>query len=210
MSDSVTWRNFITEEDIRRLPNVRSLVSIALQSQYSQSEKYRQLGELFNDEIDASSQVDDLYTNVLNPETANGEFLDWWGKRIGVDRSIVIDGVNTYLDDEFFRFLIFYRAIANISDSTVSTMNKLFLRLTGYKARILDMQDMTIRLLIFGEVGSAMRAIIKNYGLLNRPAGVLAKIRITSPNQIMLGFHGSELEPFNVGTFNPETDIIVD
>ena len=60
MAVSVTWRDIWTEEDFKALPNVRSLVSIALQSQYSHSEKYRQLGDLFRDEIDASPWLDEL------------------------------------------------------------------------------------------------------------------------------------------------------
>lgn len=54
MADSATWRNILSVEDFRKLSNVRSLISIALQSQYSHSERYRQLGLLFNAELDAS------------------------------------------------------------------------------------------------------------------------------------------------------------
>lgn len=111
MADSATWRNILSVEDFRKLSNVRSLISIALQSQYSHSERYRQLGLLFNAEIDASPQLDAFFNFILNPDTASGVWLDWWGKRVGVNRNLVVDGQDTRLDDEFFRFLIFYRAV---------------------------------------------------------------------------------------------------
>ena len=209
MAVSVTWRDIWTEEDFKALPNVRSLVSIALQSQYSHSEKYRQLGDLFRDEIDASPWLDELYTNVLNPETASGVFLDWWGKRVGVSRYLTVDGVETVLDDEFYRFLVFYRAVANVSSATAESINSLLTRLTGYKTKVFDNQDMTISIVLFGQVNSAIREIVRRYGLLNRGGGVQAKLRIIDPSYTMLGFFGQKLYPFNVGVFNPATDIII-
>ena len=209
MAVSVTWRDIFNEPDFKALPNVRSLVSIALQSQYSHSEKYRQLGDLFRDEIDASPWLDNLYTNVLNPETANGVFLDWWGKRVGVSRYLTVDGVETVLDDEFYRFLVFYRAVANVSSGTAESINSLLTRLTGYRTKVFDNQDMTITIVLFGAVNSAIREIVKNYGLLNRGGGVQAKLRIVDPTYTMLGFVGQNLYPFNVGIFNPATDIII-
>lgn len=118
MADSATWRNILSVEDFRKLSNVGSLISIALQSQYSHSERYRQLGLLFNAELDASPQLDAFFNFILNPDTASGVWLDWWGKRVGVNRNLVVDGQDTRLDDEFFRFLIFYRAVVNVSNST--------------------------------------------------------------------------------------------
>ena len=209
MAVSVTWRDIWSEEDFKALPNVRSLVSIALQSQYSHSEKYRQLGDLFRDEIDASPALDELYTNVLNPETATAVHLDWWGKRVGVSRLLTVDGVETVLDDEFFRFLVFYRAVANISGSTAEAINSLLTRLTGYKTKIFDNQDMTVSIVMFGAVNSAIREIVRRYGLLNRGGGVQARLRIVDPTYIMFGFYGQKLYPFNVGVYNPATDIII-
>lgn len=72
MADSATWRNILSVEDFQKLSNVRSLISIALQSQYSHSERYRQLGLLFNVELDASPQLDAFFNFILNPGTASG------------------------------------------------------------------------------------------------------------------------------------------
>ena len=202
MADSATWRNILSVEDFRKLSNVRSLISIALQSQYSHSERYRQLGLLFNAEIDASPQLDAFFNNVLNPDTALCVWLDWWGKRVGVKRKLVVDGQDTRLDEEFFRFLIFYRAVVNVSNSTAETINSLLTRLIGLPAFVNDYQDMTINIRIVGEPNSVQIAILKNYGLLNRPAGVLANVEAVVPNTLVFGFYGSKLLPFNQGVFN--------
>lgn len=207
MADSATWRNILSVEDFRKLSNVRSLISIALQSQYSHSERYRQLGLLFNAELDASPQLDAFFNNVLNPDTALGVWLDWWGKRVGVNRNLVIDGVDTRLDDEFFRFLIFYRAVVNVSNGTSETINRLLTKLIGLSVFVSDYQDMTIRIRIVGEPTSVQVAILKNYGLLNRPAGVLVNVEAVAPNELVFGFFGSELLPFNQGVFNPARNI---
>ena len=207
MADSVTWRNILSVTDFRKISNVRSLISIALQSQYSHSERYRQLGLLFNAEIDASPQLDAFFNNVLNPDTALGVWLDWWGKRVGVNRNLVVDGVDTRLDDEFFRFLIFYRAVVNVSNGTSETINRLLTKLIGLPVFFPDYQDMTIRIRIVGEPTSVQVAILKNYGLLNRPAGVLVNVEAVAPNELVFGFFGSELLPFNQGVFNPARNI---
>ena len=199
MADSVTWRNILSVTDFRKISNVRSLISIALQSQYSHSERYRQLGLLFNAEIDASPQLDAFFNNVLNPDTALGVWLDWWGKRVGVNRNLVVDGQDTRLDDEFFRFLIFYRAVVNVSNSTAETINSLLTRLIGLPAFVNDYQDMTINIRIVGEPNSVQISILKNYGLLNRPAGVLANVEAVVPNTLVFGFYGSKILPFNQG-----------
>jgi len=203
MADSATWSNVLSVEDFRKLSNVRSLISIALQSQYSHSEKYRQLGLLFNAEIDASPQLDAFFNCILNPETATGVWLDWWGKRVGVSRNLSIDGEDSRLDDDFFRFLIFYRAVVNVSNSTAETINSLLTRLIGLPVFVSDYQDMTINIRIVGEPDSVQTAILKNYGLLNRPAGVLTSVEAVNPDTLVFGFYGSELLPFNQGVFNP-------
>lgn len=207
MADSVTWRNILTVTDFRKISNARSLISIALQSQYAHSERYRQLGLLFNSEIDASPQLDAFFNNILNPETAVGVWLDWWGRRVGVNRNLVIEGADTRLDDDFFRFLIFYRAVVNVSNGTAETINRLLTKLIGLPVFVSDYQNMSIRIRIVGEPTSVQLAVLKNYGLLNRPAGVLVNIESVTPNELVLGFFGSKLLPFNQGVFNPSKNI---
>lgn len=208
VNDSVTWRNFKTEGDVRAVPNARSLISIALQSQYSHSEKYRAMGQLFQDEIDASPQLDSFYRYGLDPRTATGAWLDWWGKRVGASRTLNIGGVDTLLDDDAYRFLIFYRALCNISGGTSETTNRLLTKLMGHECFVIDHQDMTMDVYVYADLTAMELAIIREYGVLNRPAGVKCKIIIESPDQRVLGFRGQELQTFNTGVFHPDPIII--
>ena len=115
--------------------------------------------------------------------------------------------VDTRLDDDFFRFLIFYRAVVNVSNGTAETINRLLTKLIGLSVFVSDYQNMSIRIRIVGEPTSVQIAILKNYGLLNRPAGVLANIESVAPNELVFGFFGSNLLPFNQGVFNPSKNI---
>ena len=207
MSDSATWRNILSVTDFRKIYNVRSLISIALQSQYSHSEKFRRLALLFNDELDASPQLEKFFRFISNPATSSGVFLDWWGKRVGVSRNLTIDDVETRLDDDLFRFLIFYRAAVNVSNSTSKRINSLLTRLIGLPVFVSDRLDMSITVRVVGDPTSIQIAILKNYGLLNRPAGVLTNVETVSPDTLIFGFEGSGLMTFNQGVFNPARSI---
>lgn len=201
MSDSATFRNYKSERDARAIGDVRSLVSIALQSQYSHSQKYRALSELFREELDASPQLDSFFTYIMNPETATGAFLDWWAARVGVSRSVIVDGEETLLEDDLLRALIFYRAMCNVSDGSAYSMIRLLERLSGFPVELNDMQDMTLTVLLYGVPDGLLRQLIRLYGLLNRPAGVLANIYILDPAAKVFGFKGQNLQPFNQGAF---------
>lgn len=103
--------------------------------------------------------------------------------------------------------MIFYRAVVNVSNGTSETINRLLTKLIGLPVFVSDYQDMTIRIRIVGEPTSVQVAILKNYGLLNRPAGVLVNVEAVAPNELVFGFFGSELLPFNQGVFNPARNI---
>lgn len=201
MSDSATFRNYRSAPDARAIGNVRSLVSIALQSQYSHSQKYRALSELFQDELDASPELDSFFKFIMDPETAPGSWLDWWATRVGVSRSVIVDGKETLLPDDLLRALVFYRALCNVSGGSAHRMVRLLERLSGYPVEFYDGQDMTIGLLLYGRPDGLLRQLIRLYGLLNRPAGVLAKIYIVDPDARVFGFAGSRLQPFDQGVF---------
>ncbi|MFR1024943.1 MAG: DUF2612 domain-containing protein [Parasutterella sp.] len=87
-----------------------------------------------------------------------------------------------------FRFLIFYRAVVNVSNSTAETINSLLTRLIGLPAFVTDYQDMTITIRIVGDPSDVQIAILQNYGLLNRPAGVFGKCGTVVPNNLVFGF----------------------
>ena len=117
---STTWLNIFDVTDFRKIADVRDMVSTALQSQYAHSQRYRNMGTVLNENIDMSTDIDNAFTEVMNPQTAKGVFLDWWGYRVGVNRYVTINGTPVRLDDDYFRFLLFYRALSNISHNNVN------------------------------------------------------------------------------------------
>ena len=170
---STTWLNIFDVTDFRKIASVRDMVSTALQSQYAHSQKFRNIGSVANSNIDISTDIDNAFNSVFNPVTAQGVFLDWWGRRVGVNRYVTINGTPTRLDDDYFRFLLFYRALSNISDGTAQTVNNLLSMLVNAPVVIHDNKDMSFDIIIYGSLTDLEKTILKQYGLLNRPSGVM-------------------------------------
>lgn len=204
MSDTQTWQNFESVDDVREMADVTSKASIAMQSQYAHAPRMKAVGKILQDEIDASDQLDELAVQVADVQTAKGIFLDWWGKRIGINRYIKVDGEYVRFDDDYYRFLLMYRAVCNLSDSTCATMNRMLSMLTSTRVFVVDYQDFTLQsIVIIGNISDLQAQILQTYGLLNRPAGVMTNFLIIYPNEEIFGFEGSDLLPFDQGVFNP-------
>ena len=125
-----------------------------------------------------------------------------------MSRYVTINGSKVRLDDDYFRFLLYYRALSNISNTTAFTINKLLSLLTGVNVYAVDRLNMSFDIYIYGAISDLMRTIIKEYGLLNRPAGVmLNSIRIFPEPENQLGFFGSGLQPFNQAPFNTSYEV---
>ena len=204
MSDSQTWQNFESAEDVREMADVTSRASVAMQSQYAHATRMNAVGKILQDEIDATDQLDDIAVQVADVQTAKGVFLDWWGKRIGIDRYIKAKDEYARFDDDYFRFLLMYRAVCNVSDSTCATMNRMLSLLTSTRVFVVDYQDMTLQsIVVIGSISDLQAMILQTYGLLNRPAGVMTNFLIIYPDEKIFGFEGSDLLPFDQGVFNP-------
>lgn len=204
MADDQTFLNFLSVDDVAGLPNVATQVSVAIQSQYAHASDFINFGELAQQKVDATKDLDTFQVSISSPETAFGVFLDWWGKRVGVDRYIKVKGEYVRFDDDYFRFLIFYRAICNISASTADVSNRLLQRLTDATVFTVDYLDMSINsIVIIGNISDLQATILQTYGLLNRPAGVQTNFLVIYPDEKIFGFEGSELLPFDQGVFNP-------
>lgn len=198
-----TWLDILSANDFKGITDVPSLVSIAIQPQYSHSQKLGALCALFQAEIDATPQLKQVLATIADPNTAAGGFLDWWGVRVGVERHVTIDGAPVRLDDETYRFLIFYWALANISDASAATMNSLLKRLIGLPVFVIDNLDMTVSVRVLGNPSDLQIVILSQYGLLSRGAGVGYNIIVQNPDTLIFGFKGSGLMPFDQGVFNP-------
>ena len=199
-----TWQDFLQVDDVREMSDVLDKTSAVLQSQYSASRRIGGLGRYFQQEIDATDDLERVKAQVVDMNTAEGEFLDWWGERVGVTRYIKVNGEYVRLDDDYYRFLLFYRARCNLSDSTCATMNRMLSQLTSERIFVVDYQDMTLQsIVIIGSISDLMATILQTYGLLNRPAGVMTNFIIIYPDEQIFGFEGSDLLPFDQGVFNP-------
>ena len=175
--------------------------SEAIQPQYAHTVRLKGLCELFHDEIDATPEIENLLRYVADPATAHGVFLDWLGDRVGVIRVLqTADGPMT-LSDEDFRFLVMVKALQNISGESAADINRLISVLLGGTTWVVDNGDMTIDVHILADVPASRIAILRTYGLPNKPAGVRAKIYYINPNNGYLGFNGSLLLPFDQGIF---------
>ena len=204
MSTTQTWEDLQQVEDVREMADVPSKESIAMQSQYAHAPNFKALAEIFHTALDATEQLDQLLKDVADARTAKGVFLDWWGKRVGVDRLIEVDGEFIRFDDDYYRFLIMYRALCNISDSSAATMNRLLSQLTDQQVFIVDYQNMSIRsIVVVGSMSDLQITILRAYGLLNRPMGVMTNFLVIYPDDAIFGFAGSDLQPFDQGVFNP-------
>ena len=204
MSDSQTWQNFESAEDVREMADVTSSASVAMQSQYAHAPRMNAVGKILQDEIDATDQLEEIAGQVADVETAKGVFLDWWGKRIGIDRYIKVKDDYVRFDDDYFRFLLLYRAVCNVSDSTCATMNRMLSLLTSTRVFCVDYGDMSLNsVVIIGSITEIQAQILQTYGLLNRPAGVMTNFLIIYPDEQIFGFEGSDLLPFDQGVFNP-------
>lgn len=210
MTDTQTWKDVQSVEDVREVADFSSLTSTALQSQYAHAQRFNRSGAVFQNQIDATEQLEELQNTVADMQTAQGVFLDWWGQRVGVNRYIKVDDDYIRFDDDYFRFLLFYRARCNIADATVATINAMLSQLTDTRVFVTDYLDMTIQsIIVIGSISDLQARILQTYGLLNRPAGVLTNFLIIYPDEQIFGFEGQELLPFDQGVFNPGRTIVM-
>ena len=204
MSTTQVWEDLLAKENVFDFADVLSDASVAVQSQYAHAPCFTNLASLMLKQGDVSDDGMNLLSSVADPNTAEGKFLDWWGARIGVDRYLKVNGEYVRFDDDYFRFLLFYRAACNIADATADTTNKLLETLTDETVFVVDYQDMSISsVVIIGAIDEVQSTVLAQYGLLNRPAGVLANYLVIYPDEQIFGFEGSDLEPFDQGVFNP-------
>lgn len=208
MAQTQTWQDILDVEDVRNLADFADWTTDAIQSQYAHARRIRNVARKVRQQIDATQNMVELHSMVADMQTAQGVYLDWWGQRVGVDRLLKVNGEWYRFDDDYYRFLLFYRARCNLADSTAATMNRMLSELTDTRVFVVDYQQMNISsVVIIGAISDLQAQILAQYGLLNRPAGVLANYLIIYPDEKIFGFLGSELLPFDQGVFNPGRSI---
>ena len=211
-----TWRNWRDISDVRELENIREFTSYAIQSQYSASKRIRALAAGYQLRINPDIDIQLFYNKMFNIYTAEGIGLDNWGFILQIERNITDPdtSVSFNLDDEPYRLLLLYKALANISASDAISQNKLLSVLVdagiggfGSVAYVLEIDTMVIRWVFEDFLNEIQLAVFKVAGTLARGAGVGWELYAINPLEVF-GFDGSEMQPFNQAPFVPGNILI--
>jgi hypothetical protein len=204
-----------------------------VQSQYAASPRILALLVKKAALLDPGKDLMLWYDGIFNPRTAQGVGLDIWGRIVGIGRMLWMQNTAFFgfafqnlenfdqapfwidslaqgqfrLTDEAYRFLIFYKAAANIGESTMEAVNALLNSLfeAGHgpaNSYVLEVGPMEIRAVFNFYLTSYEQALLEQYGLLDRPAGVGFSWYQHDPRE-MFGFAGQNLQNFDNGIFTP-------
>ena len=184
-----------------------------IMSQFSNSPTITQLITNFNTYIDPEANINAFYNMLWNVNTAVGYGLDVWGRIVGVgrvlqiatsdyfgmkgpsgasglpfDQAIFYSGepltANYALLDDPYRTLILAKALFNISDGTISSINQILINLFGPTGLLpvagnsycTDGLNMTMTYTFGSALDPVQTAIVYQSGVLPRPTGVAATV----------------------------------
>lgn len=211
-----TWRDIHDTRNLVSIDDLRSLASYAIQSQYSASPKMGKLITSFQGRLSPYDEIDLFFNKIFDIYTAEGYGLDNWGRILDINR-VVEDadtGVSYRLEDEPYRLLLLYKALANISSADAETLNRLLSELinTGIGsfnpvAYVLEVDVMVIRWVFESFLTGEQKAIFKVAGILAKGAGVGWQLYAIDPSKVF-GFDGSRMNPFNQAPFAPDDALI--
>lgn len=210
-------------------------------SQYANSPVLLQLIEDFQQYLDPRTKFDLFYNFIWNVNTARAWGLDILGRIVGVGRNLLVpapteffgfseqaeaqpfdqaqfwNGVvatATYtLDDDAYRTLVLFKAAANISDSTVPTLNRLLSTLFKNRGRVYvsDIGGMQLIFVFEFALTPVELSMITSSGAMPKPAAVSVTVSYVPPAQTF-GFSeaGAGWQPFGSGTlFNGANSVAV-
>lgn len=216
--------NFRSDEDVRADDDVRTEFMPFIQSQYSASTRIISILESCREHILPDADIVSFFDNIFNIETASGVGLDIWGNIIGVSRFVPNyqdDTVVYTLTDEQYRNVLFYKAGANIMDSTLYSLNYLLKKLypdyqcfvrnqnnyVNDDGRYYDSNPMEIEyVFIDTDLSDLEKSIFSLVGAFGKGAGVHFNLSEYDYDEIF-GFYGSELQPFDQGVFYQSSGI---
>lgn len=189
-----------------------------IQSQYSNSPTIKQILLSLADNINPDADIDVFYQNIMNIDSANGIGLDIWGTIVGAPRKLQLeeDSKEIILNDDMYRNYIKFKMLANISPATLETLNKIsYILYNNTSLSVANVQtegtldngdfyNTTPMMVRFtwqtSQVTDQDRAIFMQGILFCLAAGVGWDLVIINTDNIF-GFAGSDLNPFNQGTF---------
>jgi hypothetical protein len=176
-------------------------------SQYANSPILIQLLINLEECISPKQNFDAFFDNIWNIDTAQGYGLDVWGRIVGVVRTLHVatgdffgfkgpGGVsgepfnqapfyngdsltsNFNLTDDAFRQLIFAKALANISDGSIKSINAILRSLFPGRGNcyVADGLDMTLTYTFEFVLSPVEQAIVGQSGVLPKSTGVFASV----------------------------------
>jgi hypothetical protein len=148
-------------------------------SQYANAPILTQLITDFAQYVDQTVNFDNFYDFIWNVDTAQGRGLDVWGRIVDVSRTLAVpsgssfgfeeasgDGIDTFgaasfftgqaltgnydLTDPAYRTLIFAKALANISDGSIPSINQLLMNLFPNRGNAYVIEGYPFRGIFFG------------------------------------------------------------
>ncbi len=211
-----TYPDIHESENLRNQHNFRKFKSYAIQSQYSASRSIVALSRGYQARICPDADIDLFYIKIFDIYTAEGIGLDNWGLILQMSRTIADPdtGVEYTLNDNYYRLLLLYKALGNISASTAEAQNVLLTALIdtgigafGGDAYVLEVDTMVIRWVFEDFLTPEQLAIFKVAGTLARGAGVGWELYAINPDKVF-GFDGSGMHPFNQAPFAPDDALV--
>ncbi len=180
-------------------------------SQYANSLPITDLIEGWFQALDQTANFDLFYDNIFNVATAQGIGLDIWGCIVGVNRVIQVatgsylgfeeasgTGITPFgqspwysgqgtttnfaLSDDAFRILIYAKALSNITDCSIPSLNQILLTLFPSRGRcyVTSGGDMTMTYTFEFSLTPVDQSIVYQTGVLPQPDGVTVSIIVSS------------------------------
>ena len=168
-----------------------------LQSQYAGSPRLKSLTVTCWSLLNPESSIGLMYEHMIDPWTADGAGLDVWGRIVATARRIYAAGESVILDDYTYRKYIFVKALFNLTNYSLHSINFFCGQLISSGVRVLHTDTMVLTVLVTEIVDpQALQAFLN---LRWSPTGVGVKIYyVLGP---VFGFNGSGLHPFNQAPF---------
>ena len=172
-------------------------------SQYSTAPIMGAVLQVLNEALDPQADVGAFFSMIWNIDTAVGYGLDVWGRIVVVPRVLQVAATTNFgigdsggasgegfnvapfyagasttmnyaLSDDAYRTLILAKALANISDCAIPTLNAILRALFPNRGAcyVTDGQDMTMTYTFGFTLTPVEYAIVAQSGVLPRPTGV--------------------------------------
>lgn len=220
-----------SSDNLRTCADIRAWGNPVIQSQYSASPTIKALAQAYWQDVAPYEDLTLFYQSIFDLDTATGVGLDIWGRVVGIGRDLTVDenveyfgfygtgaqpfgqgGTGTFyltkattdyysLTDVAYRKMIYWKAMANISDAAAATLNRLMQALLDISlpVYVLETGVMTIRVVMETSLSAFYTSIIRNYGLMAKGAAVgLEWLVVPTP---VFGFDGTGLQPFGQAPF---------